>query len=47
VACKQVYFVVSGLKILGHGNPDNSLESPGVLLHVGNDDIDGNSKGSG
>jgi hypothetical protein len=25
---KQFYFVVSGLKIIGHGNPDNNLESP-------------------
>jgi hypothetical protein len=24
---KQIYFVVSGLKITGHGNPDNNLES--------------------
>jgi hypothetical protein len=24
---KQFYFVVSGLKIVGHGNPDNNLES--------------------
>jgi hypothetical protein len=23
----QFYFVVSGLKIIGHGNPDNNLES--------------------
>jgi hypothetical protein len=23
----QLYFVVSGLKIIGHGNPDNNLES--------------------
>jgi hypothetical protein len=22
----QFYFVVSGLKIIGHGNPDNNLE---------------------
>jgi hypothetical protein len=24
---KQFYFVVSGLKIIGQGNPDNNLES--------------------
>jgi hypothetical protein len=24
---KQFYFAVSGLKIIGHGNPDNNLES--------------------
>jgi hypothetical protein len=24
---KQFYFVVSGLQIIGHGNPDNNLES--------------------
>jgi hypothetical protein len=24
---KQFYFVVSGLKIIGHGNPGNNLES--------------------
>jgi hypothetical protein len=24
---KQFYFVVFGLKIVGHGNPDNNLES--------------------
>jgi hypothetical protein len=23
----QFFFVVSGLKIIGHGNPDNNLES--------------------
>jgi hypothetical protein len=23
----QFYFVFSGLKIIGHGNPDNNLES--------------------
>jgi hypothetical protein len=23
----QFYFVISGLKIIGHGNPDNNLES--------------------
>jgi hypothetical protein len=28
---KQFYFVVSGLKIIGHGNPDNNLESPCIL----------------
>jgi hypothetical protein len=27
----QFYFVVSGLKIIGHGNPDNNLESPCML----------------
>jgi hypothetical protein len=25
---KQFYFLISGLKIIGHGNPDNNLESP-------------------
>jgi hypothetical protein len=25
---KQFYFVISGLKIIGHGNPDSNLESP-------------------
>jgi hypothetical protein len=29
---KQFYFVVSGLKIIGHGNPDNNLESPGTSM---------------
>jgi hypothetical protein len=24
---KQVYFVSSGLKIIGHGNPDNNIET--------------------
>jgi hypothetical protein len=24
---KHFYFVISGLKIIGHGNPDNNLES--------------------
>jgi hypothetical protein len=24
---KQFYFVASGFKITGHGNPDNNLES--------------------
>jgi len=24
---KQFYFGISGLKIIGHGNPDNNLES--------------------
>jgi len=28
---KQFYFVVSGLKIIGHGNPDNNLESSCIL----------------
>jgi hypothetical protein len=28
---KQFYFVISGLKIIGHGNPDNNLESPCIL----------------
>jgi hypothetical protein len=23
---KQIYFVVSSFKIIGHGNPDNNLE---------------------
>jgi hypothetical protein len=27
----RFYFIVSGLKILGHGNPDNNLESYCVL----------------
>jgi len=29
---KQFYSVVSGLKIIGHGNPDNNLESPCILI---------------
>jgi hypothetical protein len=24
---QQYYFVISGLKIIGHGNPDNNIES--------------------
>jgi hypothetical protein len=24
---KQFYFFISGLEIIGHGNPDNNLES--------------------
>jgi hypothetical protein len=32
---KQFYFVVSGLKIIGHGNPDNNLESPCTSLAKG------------
>jgi hypothetical protein len=28
---KQFCFVVSGLKIMGHGNPDNNLELPCIL----------------
>jgi hypothetical protein len=28
---KQFYFVVSGLKIIGHGNPDNNLETPCII----------------
>jgi hypothetical protein len=27
---QQFYFIISGLKITGHGNPDNNLESPCV-----------------
>jgi hypothetical protein len=27
VALQQFYFVVSGSKIIGHGNADNNLES--------------------
>jgi hypothetical protein len=30
---KQFYFAVSGLKIIGHGNPDNNLESPCTAIH--------------
>jgi hypothetical protein len=30
---KQFYFVVSGLKIIGHGNLDSNFESPCVSLH--------------
>jgi hypothetical protein len=29
----QFYFVVSGYKIIGHGNPDNNLESLCICLH--------------
>jgi hypothetical protein len=25
---EQLYFIFSDLKIIGHGNPDNNLESP-------------------
>jgi hypothetical protein len=25
---KQFYFIISNLKIIGHVNPDNNLESP-------------------
>jgi hypothetical protein len=28
---KQFYFVVSGLKIIGHGNPDNNLETSYII----------------
>jgi hypothetical protein len=31
---KQFYLIVSGLKIIGHGNPDNNLESPCIYTHV-------------
>jgi hypothetical protein len=27
---KQFYLLASDLKIIGHGNPDNNLESPGI-----------------
>jgi hypothetical protein len=27
----QFYFVVSGLEIIGHGHPDNNLESLSIL----------------
>jgi hypothetical protein len=29
---KQFYFVTCGLKIIGHGNPDNNLESLCIYL---------------
>jgi hypothetical protein len=29
---KQFYFVVPGLKFIGHGNPDNNLESPCIMV---------------
>jgi len=29
---KQFYFVVFGLKIIGHGNPDNNFESLCITL---------------
>jgi hypothetical protein len=32
VIFQQFYFVVSELKIIGHGNPDNNLESLCILL---------------
>jgi hypothetical protein len=28
---KQLYFIFSGLKIVGHGNPDNNFESSCTL----------------
>jgi hypothetical protein len=28
---QQFYLIVSGLKIMGHGNPDNNLESLCIL----------------
>jgi hypothetical protein len=31
---KQFYFVVSGLKITGHGNPDNNLEWTYIISSV-------------
>jgi hypothetical protein len=34
MAHKQFYFVVSGLKILGHGNPDNNLESLCICIYL-------------
>jgi hypothetical protein len=30
----RLFFVVSGLKIIGHGNPDNNLESTCILVTV-------------
>jgi hypothetical protein len=29
---KQLYFVVSGLKSIGHRNQDNNLESPHIYI---------------
>jgi hypothetical protein len=29
---KQFYFVISGLKIIGHGNHDNNLESHCIFI---------------
>jgi hypothetical protein len=34
VAHKQFYFVVSGLKIIGHGNPDSNLEITVYILNT-------------
>jgi hypothetical protein len=31
---KRFYFAVSGLKIIGHGNPDNNLKSHCILVRV-------------
>jgi hypothetical protein len=31
---KQFYFVVSGLKIIGHVNPDNNLESSCIMYSI-------------
>jgi hypothetical protein len=31
---KQFYCIFSGLNIIGHGNPDNNLESPCILMAV-------------
>jgi hypothetical protein len=33
---KQFYFVISGLKIIGHENPDNNLESPCISVYKTN-----------
>jgi hypothetical protein len=32
---KQFYFVVSGLKMIGHGNSDNNFESPCIKVESG------------
>jgi hypothetical protein len=31
---QQFYFILPGLKIIGHGNPNNNLESPCIILIV-------------
>jgi hypothetical protein len=31
----RLYFLVSGFKIIGHGNPDNNLESHCTLSCIG------------
>jgi hypothetical protein len=35
IRSEQFYFVFSGFKIIGHGNPDNNLESHFKLIRNG------------